>query len=82
MNPTELRELLRLKNWTQKELARQIEVNEGTVSKWLSGVNPLEGPPAILLREWLKRAMAENSSSRRKKKKREPLAVGNSQGIR
>ncbi len=37
--PSNLRYLLRLKNWTQEELAEKLDVSRGSVAKWLSGEN-------------------------------------------
>jgi transcriptional regulator with XRE-family HTH domain len=59
MKPNDIRELMRLKGWTQRELARQLEVNEGAVSKWLNGGNDPMGPCRVLMRHWLIEAREE-----------------------
>jgi transcriptional regulator with XRE-family HTH domain len=35
--PTVLRELMQSTGWTQGQLAAQVEVSQGTISKWLAG---------------------------------------------
>lgn len=35
-----LRQWLELKNWTQRQLAEEIRVDESLVSQWLDGTNP------------------------------------------
>jgi hypothetical protein len=65
MTPQEVRELLRLKNWSQGELARQLEVQSSTVGRWLKG-GLIAGPTKVILRAWL--AQAREQKVGRKKK--------------
>lgn len=59
MNVKEVRELMHLKGWNQAELARQLEVTEGAVTRWFKGEHPIIGPTRILLRQWLEQARKE-----------------------
>ena len=58
MTVKDIRELMRLMCWTQAELARQLDVTDGAVTRWMSGEHPPMGPARILMREWLDRARA------------------------
>lgn len=44
MTPHRLRECLVLLRWSQRELARALEINEATVRKWARGALPIPGP--------------------------------------
>jgi DNA-binding transcriptional regulator YiaG len=44
MKPHEIQELLRLKDWSQVQLANELGVHESTISCWVSGTRtPLDG---------------------------------------
>lgn len=60
MSKSEIRELMKLRGWTQRQLATELQVNEGTVSKWLSGDNEPMGPCRVLMRHWLIEARARD----------------------
>jgi DNA-binding transcriptional regulator YiaG len=59
MNPKEIRELMRLRGWSQRELARQLQVHEASVSRWLAGDIDVQGPCRVLMRYWLIEAREE-----------------------
>ena len=59
MTPKEIVELMDLKGWSQAKLASKMQVTDGALTKWLTGVNPLPGPVVVLLREWLDAARAK-----------------------
>jgi transcriptional regulator with XRE-family HTH domain len=59
MKRQEILELMKLRGWTQAELARRLEITEGAVSRWLTGENPPTGPARILMRLWLSEARDE-----------------------
>lgn len=59
MNIKEIRELLRLRGWNQAEFARQLDLNEAAISRWLSGKTGPTGPTRILLRQWLEAARSD-----------------------
>jgi DNA-binding transcriptional regulator YiaG len=59
MKPSEILELMRLRGWSQVQLATELEVKESTVSKWLNNENPPSGPARILIRLWLVQAREE-----------------------
>lgn len=44
MTPDRLRECLAHLRWSQRELARALEINEATVRKWARGALPIPGP--------------------------------------
>ena len=45
MTPTELRDTLDRFNWSTRTFAAMLDCNPRTVSRWLSGQNPI--PPRI-----------------------------------
>lgn len=55
----EIIELMRLREWSQAELARQLGLTEGAISRWLSGENTPVPPTRMLLRQWLAAARLE-----------------------
>ena len=59
MTKKEIVELMRLKGWSQADLAEQMDTAESAVSRWISGISPPAGPARILMREWLERARDE-----------------------
>lgn len=56
---SEIRELMRLKGWSQAELGRQLAAHESTVSLWLSGQRNPRGIACKLMRQWLEEARKE-----------------------
>jgi transcriptional regulator with XRE-family HTH domain len=60
MKRQEILGLLKLKGWSQGELARRLEVTPGAVSRWLNGERPVPGPARVLMRLWLAVAKASN----------------------
>jgi transcriptional regulator with XRE-family HTH domain len=56
MKPKEIEELMLLKDWSQAELARALEVNRSAISRWIKGEQNPTGPARVLLREWLEEA--------------------------
>ena len=59
MTIAEIRELMELRGWSQRELARHLEITEGAVTRWLKGEHPPAGPARILMRMWLIQARAD-----------------------
>jgi transcriptional regulator with XRE-family HTH domain len=57
----EIRELLRLRGWSQAELARQLGLDPSAVCLWLSSDRKQmpRGPASILMRQWLEAAREE-----------------------
>lgn len=64
MKLTEIIELMKLQGWNQRELARRLDLNEATVSRWFKGEHHPTGPARILMRQWLSEARG---------KKKEPV---------
>ncbi len=64
MSSRDMRELMRLRGWTQARLARELDVTEGAVSMWLSGQRPIMGPASILMRLWLDQARTEEEAKK------------------
>lgn len=60
MSPKEISELLRLKDWSQAELGRQLGVHESAVSFWVHGERTPGGSSRKFMREWLEAARLEN----------------------
>lgn len=56
MDKKDITDLMRAKGWSQAELARQLDLSEGAVSRWMSGENQPMGPARILMRQWLDEA--------------------------
>ena len=56
MSGKEINELLRLTGWSQVQLAREMEVSEAAISRWLSSDRAPLGPARVLMREWLEAA--------------------------
>lgn len=59
MKRAEILELLKLRRWSQAELARQLHLSEAAVSRWLSGDSAGRtpgGPATMLMRQWLAEA--------------------------
>ena len=59
MTSKEIAELLKLKDWSQARLGRELDVHESTVSLWLSGDRHPTGPARKYMREWLDQARKE-----------------------
>lgn len=53
MKPQEIRRLLKIKNWSQNELARQLDMDPATVSRWVQGKVEPPGAVSVLLHLWL-----------------------------
>lgn len=53
MTIAEIEELLRLREWSQAELGRQLGMSEAAVSRWLTGERDPKTPVKILMRQWL-----------------------------
>ena len=64
MTLQEIQELMEIKGWNQAELARQLDLSEGAITRWLKGEHLPMGPTRILLRLWLAEA--------RRKARRQP----------
>lgn len=56
MTPSELKELLAVKEWTRTQLAAALDVSENAVHQWFSGRRNPGGPANILMRMWLAEA--------------------------
>lgn len=56
MSVAEIRELLDLRQWKQRDLARELELTEGAVTRWLSGEHTPRGPARQRLRQLLEDA--------------------------
>jgi transcriptional regulator with XRE-family HTH domain len=55
MTAEEIKELLRLKNWSDLRLAEELGITQSAVLKWLGGSSP--GPTATkFMRQWLAEA--------------------------
>lgn len=52
-----VREILRITDWSQAELGRQVGVHEATVSRWLDDQTP-NRPTLVMLRMVLEQARA------------------------
>ena len=63
MTAKEIAELMRLKGWSQAQLARELDISESSISRWFSGKQNPTGPTRILLREWLARAKGEKETA-------------------
>jgi transcriptional regulator with XRE-family HTH domain len=59
MNSIDIAELMRLRNWSQADLARELGMSEATISRWLSGSRQPTSGTAILLQTWLSAAKDE-----------------------
>ena len=59
MSVAEIRELLDLRGWTQLELARELELTGGAVTRWLTGEHKPRGPARQRLRQLLDEARRE-----------------------
>jgi transcriptional regulator with XRE-family HTH domain len=60
MKVKDIRELMALRGWNQRELAAKLETEESTVSRWLRELQFPTGPARVLLREWLTQARDES----------------------
>jgi DNA-binding transcriptional regulator YiaG len=47
VNATQLRQALKGLGWTRKRFAKELEVNERTVRRWLSGESPVPQTVAL-----------------------------------
>lgn len=56
----EILEILKLKGWTQKQLADELGVHEATVFYWVDGGRKPGGPARKLIVQALERARAES----------------------
>ena len=52
MTPTELRDTLDRFNWSTRTFAAMLDCNPRTVSRWLSGQNPIPPRIAAWLDKW------------------------------
>ncbi len=52
----EISELLRLKGWTQAQLARELQISPAAVCRWREGDRTPGKPAVILMRQWLTQA--------------------------
>jgi DNA-binding transcriptional regulator YiaG len=68
MTANDITDLLKLKGWSQVQLAGMLHVHESSVSLWLHGARNPTGPARILMRQWLDEARAA--------KEREPGSAG------
>lgn len=57
MRRSEIVRLMKLRGWTQRDLARNLELTSGAVSRWLSGDSVPMGPARVLMRLWLKQPL-------------------------
>ena len=58
MSRAEIRELLKLKGWTQARLATELGMSEAAVSRWLTD-RKAPGPASRLMRQWLEESRKE-----------------------
>ena len=58
MSSEEIKELLRLKDWTKTKLAAHLDLGENIVYRWINGDRAPSGPASILMRQWLTEARA------------------------
>lgn len=59
MSVAEIRELLELRQWKQRDLAQALELTEGAITRWLNGQNRPRGPAKQRLRQLLDEARKE-----------------------
>lgn len=51
----QMKELLRLKGWTKRHLAKQLGLSENAIYRWFIDREP-SGPASVLMRGWLTEA--------------------------
>jgi len=56
MKIDEVLELLRLKGWSKRHLAKQLSLSEDTVYRWFVNEYVPRTPAVILMRHWLEEA--------------------------
>jgi DNA-binding transcriptional regulator YiaG len=56
MSTEEIRELMKLKGWTNTKLAAALDMSENGVKRWFVGDRHPSGPASILMRMWLDEA--------------------------
>ncbi len=56
MKIEEVLELLTLKGWTKRHLAKQLSLSEDTVYRWFVNEIVPRSPAVILMRHWLEEA--------------------------
>lgn len=59
MTVAEMRELMQLRGWSQAELARQLHVTEGAITRWLKSERRPNGPARTLITIWLNESRKE-----------------------
>ena len=69
MSQAEILELLALKEWGRLDLAKELDLTENTVIKWLDGTRRPGGPAAVLMRIWLDEARAAKPDGKAGKKR-------------
>lgn len=60
MNMKEVSELMKLKGWSQADLARELEMSRAAICRWFGGEQQPTGPARILMRQWLSAAREES----------------------
>lgn len=53
MSKKEIKELMKLKDWSPSKLASELNLSEHAVYKWLNGDRIPSGPASILMEMWL-----------------------------
>jgi DNA-binding transcriptional regulator YiaG len=56
MQKHEIEELLQLRGWSRRQLAKQLDLTEDTVYRWMVEEKEVKGPASILMRHWLDQA--------------------------
>jgi transcriptional regulator with XRE-family HTH domain len=63
MNAEEVNELLELRGWSQKELARRFGISTASISRWAAGITVPNKPTRQLISQWLDEARKEARES-------------------
>jgi len=56
MTKADIEELLRIKGWSQRQLAAELDVTAGAVNRWLRGNRAIKGTASKMLRHLLREA--------------------------
>jgi len=56
MSVRDIKELMRLREWSQADLARALEMTEGAVSRWINEGRCPTGGTRQLIMQWLREA--------------------------
>ncbi len=65
MNAQEIAELMHLMGWSQVEMARELNADESTVSRWLNGIQKPSGTASKFMRRLLDEARSTKPPARK-----------------